>query len=163
MSVFRVRPAEPSDIDALVDFGVRALQLSPSPGLDVDAQKLRVLASHCVCGQWRLGGPRTFAQVAAHADRPSILVAACLAEAAELACYRGGEVTVMQLWSEAGNAGLLLLRRLMDWARSDPWVRALSFSPNNMQDERTRELLQHVGLTDPSITWTWFRGASISG
>lgn len=150
------------DLDAIVGLGERALARSPHPGLSVDPEKLRALASHCLTGQYRLTGPRTYAQVAFHEVAPETLVAACLAIADEMACYRGGEVTVVQFYSEAPGAGLGLVRNVMRWAQSDRWVQAIAFEPLSVHDHRTVELLRLLGLQHETLTLSWHRGGSES-
>lgn len=144
-----VRPAKPSDADAIVALGVESVSRDPLP-VTIDRGAMRETFLSLV------GKPMHFAWVAEVDGK---------VEAAVVACSQPGfwftrhQASVLLFYTRVKGAGMPLLRRFADWVKGRPVIKLAVFELEPGVDPRILKALKRMGFARESTNLTYVREA----
>jgi len=143
-----IRPAKPSDTQAIVDLGLDALSKAGYENLVIDKDKVREVAIECISSS------SNFAWVA---EEDGKVVAAVSAVVHDMMFYERKQATVVQFYTLKPNAGLPLMREFLKWARGRRAIKVICFTLECRTDPRIGVLLERLGLQSEIPMFMEFR------
>ncbi len=132
-----IRQAVPADLPGVLALGLEAMNNDPYPNLVISERKCREVALQCI------SAPQNFCWVS---EVQGEIVAAVCACVHEMTFYERRQASVVQFYSRAPGEGVKLLRKLLEWYRSRPGIKALVFTLEHGADPRIGLLLRRLGL-----------------
>lgn len=132
-----IRQATVSDIPAIVDIGIKGLMNDPYPNLVIDPIKVKAIATECV------SSASNFSWVS---EEKGEVVAAVSVLVHDMMFYERKQATVVQFYAIQPNAGLPLIRKFLEWARSRKIIKMICFTLECRADPRIGKLLKRLGL-----------------
>ena len=132
-----IRKSTPSDISAISDLGLEALNRWAYPNLVISEEKVRSVALDCV------SSPRNFSWVA---EEDGAVVAAVSAIVHDMMFHERKQASVVQFYTRSPNAGIPLIRKFLEWARGRKAIKCICFTLECNADPRIGKMLERLGL-----------------
>jgi hypothetical protein len=132
-----IRRAVPSDIQAIVELGIEALNKGAYKNMVVSRTKVEEMARLCVAS------PANFAFVA---ERDGVVGGAVCGFVNECLFYERKQLSIVQFYCRIPGEGIKLIREVLRWARGRPAIKLIVFSMEHDADPRIGLLLKRLGL-----------------
>ena len=142
-----IRKAKPTDIDAIFGLGMQALKEDAYETLIIDEDKVRRVATLCV------SGAGNYAWVAE--DGEGKVIAAVSVMVNDMLFYERKQASVVQFYSRGKNGeGVRLIKHMLEWARSRPIIKLVTFTLEPGADPRIGTMLEKLGLDNKLPLYT---------
>lgn len=133
-----IRPAKPSDINAIYELGLVALNDDPIEELVISPDRVMAAAKETV------SSPQHFSWVA---EVDGEVRGAVIAMSCDMTFYERKQASVIMFYCRsAPGEGIKLLRELMSWYQSRSVLKMLEFTLEIGADPRIGKLLRRLGL-----------------
>jgi ribosomal protein S18 acetylase RimI-like enzyme len=142
-----IRRAKPQDAEGVAKLGLEALERNGYDRLVIDPDKVRNVARLVL----------TAPNYCVVAEKGGEIIGAVSALVHENLFYERKQCSVVQFYCREPGVGVTLIRSLLEWARSRPVIKMISFTLEVRADPRIAVLLRRLGLASEFPVMAEFR------
>ena len=128
-----IRIANPSDIPALIELSVEALQIDPYPELVISRENIAKQVTACV------SSAKQFAWVSSRND---VVVGGLIAIVDSMLCFERSQATVCMWYLRKKGDGLKLMDKFIEWTETRPMIKQIQYTNDRHMDPRIAEYMQ---------------------